>query len=93
MESHPILLAGLVLLSAYISIQIWMEILRRPGRFWPKSLLLLISAIPFIGPVFFIFIDAPPVLPLSEQAKQFPKGTEVYTGFESLIASLKRFFS
>ncbi|MFZ6680927.1 hypothetical protein [Undibacterium sp. Tian12W] len=54
---------------------------------------MLIAAIPFVGPVFFVFIDAPPVLPLSEQAKPFPKGIEVYTGFGALIDALKRFFS
>jgi hypothetical protein len=93
MESHAILLAELILLSICASISIWVEVLRRPGGMWLKILLLLISAIPVVGPVFFIFIDAPPVLPLSEQAKQIPKGTSVYPDFSPLIASIKRFFS
>ena len=93
MESHPILLAELMLLSICASISIWVEVLRRPGGFLPKILLLMISAIPVFGPIFFIFIDAPPALPLSEQARQFPKGASVYPDFSPLITSIKRFFS
>lgn len=93
MESHPVFLAVLILVSLCASVAIWIKILRRPGRFLPKFILLFISAIPFFGPVFFIFFDAPPILPLSEQARPFPKGTEIYSDFGTLIANLKRFFS
>ncbi|MES2039120.1 MAG: hypothetical protein V4495_14905 [Pseudomonadota bacterium] len=78
--------------SLCATIKIWSIVLRRPGQPWDKCLLMFISAIPFFGPVFFVFIDAPPVLPLAEQEKPFPKGTEIYPDFSPLIAAIKRFF-
>ncbi len=93
MSNHPVLFTVLIFISFCATIKIWSMVLRRPGAVWYKCLLMLIAAIPFFGPVFFMFIDAPPVLPLSGQAKPIPKGTEVYTGFDTLIGALKRFFN
>lgn len=53
---------------------------------------MFISVIPFFGPVFFAFIDAPPVLSLDEQQKPFSKGTEIHPDFSPLITSIRRFF-
>jgi hypothetical protein len=92
MSSHPVLFAVLMFVSLCATIKIWCMVLHRPGRPWVKCLLMFISAIPFFGPVFFVFVDAPPVLPVAEQEKPFPKGTEVYAGFRPLIEAIGRFF-
>ncbi|MBI3728257.1 MAG: hypothetical protein HY254_07975 [Burkholderiales bacterium] len=92
MSSHPILFAVLMFASLCATIKIWSMVLRRAGHPWGKCLLMFISVIPFFGPVFFVFIDAPPVLPLAEQEKPFPKGTEIYPDFYPLINSIRKIF-
>lgn len=90
MSEHPILLPLLLLISAIATVAIWIKILKRPGSFWFKSICLVVSAIPFFGPIFYWLIDLPPSLLFSEQGKKIPKGTEVYPSFKPLIQTIRK---
>lgn len=90
MNDHPILLPLLLLASTVATAAIWIRVLKRPGNFWFKFMCLVVSAIPFFGPIFYLLIDLPPTLPPSEQGKQIPKGTEVYPSFKPLIQVIQK---
>lgn len=90
MTDHPVLLPLLLLISIIATAVIWTKVLRGPGKLWFKLLCLIVSVIPFFGPVFYLFVDPPPTLPLSEQGKQIPKGTEIYPDFNPLIKIVQK---
>jgi hypothetical protein len=81
-----------LLVSAIATIGIWIKVLRREGSLGFKTLCLVVSAVPVFGPIFYCFIDPPPVLPQAEQGKKIPKGTEVYPSFSPLIRAIRGIF-
>ena len=89
MNDHTVLLI-IVLFSLIATTAIWIRVLKQQGNFWFKLLCLVVSVIPFFGPIFYLLIDAPSTLPPSEQGKQIPKGTEVYPSFKPLIKTIRK---
>jgi len=87
---HEIAVGLIWFLTIAATVAIWIRVLKRPGSIGLKILYLVISAIPFIGPIMYWFVDPPPVLPESEQGKKIPKGTEVYPSFKPLIDALQK---
>ncbi len=58
----------------------WVRILKSEDVAFFKVAGLIISAIPFIGPFVFLFLDMPPRIPEDAQAKwQWRLGTTLYT--------------
>ena len=58
----------------------WIRVFKSEDSAFFKVAGLVISAIPFIGPVFFLFLDMPPRIPPDAQAKwQWRLGTTLYT--------------
>ena len=58
----------------------WVRVLRSEDSTFFKILGLVISAIPFLGPLLFLFLDMPPRIPEDAQAKwQWRMGTTLYT--------------
>ena len=88
----PLMFWFLLISSIVATGAIWMRVLRRTENMSYKVLCLLISAVPFFGPVFFIIIDAPPSKLPEEQEDRFSKGTEVHKDFRPLTKSFKDFF-
>jgi hypothetical protein len=82
----------LTVISLCVSAFIWRRILKSESSLWFKLICILISAVPFFGPLLYIFLDPPPPLPPSQQAERMPKGTQVYKDFSPLVAFLKNIF-
>ena len=58
----------------------WVRVFKSDDLMFFKIAGLIISAIPFIGPVFFLFLDMPPRIPEDAQAKrEWRLGTTLYT--------------
>ena len=56
----------------------WLRILRSDDPTWFKATVVAIAAVPFIGPLFYLFIDLPPSLPEDAMAKgTWMRGTTV----------------
>lgn len=58
----------------------WVRVIKSDDVWFFKVAGLLISAIPFLGPVLFLFLDMPPRIPEDAQAKwEWRLGTTLYT--------------
>ena len=58
----------------------WIRVLRSEDSAFFKVAGLVISAIPFLGPVLFLLLDMPPRIPTDAQAKwEWRLGTTLYT--------------
>jgi hypothetical protein len=71
---------------------IWVRVLRAKELWYFKAAGLVISAIPFVGPIFYLFIDMPSRLPPEQQPTMFPRGTQPYPSFTPLINFITRAF-
>ena len=70
----------LLVLSVMGTALCWVRILRSDDVAFFKVAGLIISAIPFIGPFVFLFLDMPPRIPEDAQAKRHWRlGTTLYT--------------
>ena len=58
----------------------WIRVIKSEDSAFFKSVGLVISAIPFLGPFLFLFLDMPPRIPQDAQAKwKWRLGTTLYT--------------
>jgi hypothetical protein len=72
---------------------IWRKIISTTGAWYTKAAHMIFVAVPFVGPMFYVFIAPPPKHPPDKQIPTFPKGTEVYPSFDPLITIIKKMFS
>lgn len=73
---REVLLPITLALSFGVTVACWIRICRSVDHTFFKVTGALIAAIPFLGPVFYLFICMPPRLPKDAQASQL-KGTQV----------------
>jgi len=94
MENNPVLFFVLLFASLIATCVIWLRVLPRKEPIWHKLLCLLISAVPFFGPLFYaFFFDPPPVSAMKEQqAEHGAWGTRLIPTFSPLINSIRKFF-
>jgi hypothetical protein len=67
------------LVSLPFTLFIWWKVLRSNAHKVFKAVSLLVSAIPVLGPVFYLLIDMPNRLPAHLQAPPLNKGTRPYS--------------
>lgn len=66
--------------SAVGTLLCWVRIVRSNDIAFFKVAGFVIAAIPFLGPIFFLFLDMPPPIPRDAQAKwEWRLGTTLYT--------------
>ena len=66
--------------SAVGTLLCWVRIVRSDDIVFFKAAGFFIAAIPFLGPIFFLFLDMPPQIPEEAQAKlDWRRGTTPYT--------------
>jgi hypothetical protein len=82
----------LLTVSFAATVAIWIRVLRAEELWYFKAAGLVISAIPFVGPIFYLFIDMPPSLPPEQQPPMFPRGTQPYPSFTPLVTFITRAF-
>ena len=71
---------------------IWKKIFSGDGTWYIKVFHAAFAAIPFLGPMLYVFLAPPPKHPPERQMPLFPKGTEVYPSFDPFIKSIGRMF-
>jgi hypothetical protein len=91
MSLTPFILFVLVI-SFLATCLLWRRILARDYPWQQKATHAVFVAIPFLGPMFYIFLVPPSVHARENQLPPFPKGTEVYPSFAPLIKSISRIF-
>jgi hypothetical protein len=70
----------LVVLSLVGTALCWVRVIKSDDVWFFKVAGLVISAIPFLGPFLFLFLDMPPRIPEDAQAKrEWRLGTTLYT--------------
>jgi len=80
-----LVLLGISLIATCL---IWHRIFRSDCGWLRKILHATFAAIPFFGPMLYVFLEPPSKHPPQKQMRPFPKGTEVYPSFDPLIKSL-----
>ena len=82
-------------LSGAASLLCWVRVARSTDPSWFKVLLAAIAAIPFFGPIFFVFINHPPSLPETAMAKgEWTKGTTARAHItQDLSAGYRRYLN
>jgi hypothetical protein len=80
----------LVALSFAATCLIWKTIFRADGAWHLKLFRAIFAAIPFVGPMLYIFLSPPSPHPPENMMPQFSKGTEVHSSFDPLIKSIAR---
>ena len=67
-------------ISFFATVACWVRVLKSDDIPFFKVAGAVIAAIPFLGPIFFLFIDMPPRIPEDAQAKlKWRGGTTLYT--------------
>lgn len=74
---REVLLSITLALSFGATVACWIRIWRSVDHAFFKVTGVLIAAIPFVGPVFYLFTCLPPRLPQDAQVPELPKGTRV----------------
>ena len=67
------------LVSLPFTLFIWWKVLRSNARNVFKAVCLVVSAVPVLGPVFYLLIDMPNRLPTHLQAPPLSRGTRPYS--------------
>jgi len=71
---------------------IWKTIFVADGTWYVKLFRAAFAAIPFVGPMLYVFLSPPtPHFP-EKMLPPFSKGTEVHSSFDPLIKSIARMF-
>lgn len=88
----PPFIVFLLIVSVGATFLIWRRIFLSDSTWYSKILHAAFAAVPFFGPMLYVFLMPPPRHPPASQMPLFPKGTEVHPSFGPLIRSIGRVF-